>query len=113
MTETPTSGNLLADLLVPAEGEFFEDLLSRPGVRIERIVSNGHVSPEGVWFDQDQDEWVTVAEGAADLEIEGEPEARRLERGDWVFLPAHCRHRVVWTADDGPTVWLAVHYVKN
>lgn len=29
--------------------------------------------------------------------------------GDWAVLPAHCRHRVAWTAPDRETVWLAVH----
>ena len=29
--------------------------------------------------------------------------------GDWVWLPARCRHRVAWTDPDAPTVWLAVH----
>ena len=31
-----------------------------------------------------------------------------LREGDWVLLPAGCRHRVEWTTPDGPTVWLAL-----
>ena len=29
--------------------------------------------------------------------------------GDWVILPAHCRHRVAWTDPVRETLWLAVH----
>lgn len=79
-----------------------------PGIRVERIVSWGHVTPPGSFYDQAWDEWVLVLTGAARLVIEGEPE-RVLERGDCVFLPAHCRHRVTWTSPGEPTVWLALH----
>ena len=48
--------------------------------------------------------------GAARLHFAEEAEARRLAPGDWVDIPAHCRHRVEWTDPDQPTVWLAVHY---
>ena len=109
MANRPKSGSLVAELPAPAEDEHFQDLLSRSGVRIERIVSHGHASPEGFWYDQDDDEWVVVIEGDAELQIEGEPEPRQLTRGDWLYLPAHCRHRVARTAGERPTVWLAVH----
>ena len=35
-------------------------LLERPGLRIERIVSWGQCSPEGFWYDQEEDEWVCL-----------------------------------------------------
>ena len=35
---------------------------------------------------------------------------RQLHAGDWILLPAHCRHRVTWTQSDPATVWLAVHF---
>ena len=102
------SGNLLENIPPRTAPESINELLSHPGVRIERIVSHGHASPDGFWYDQDDDEWVAVITGEAELLIEGEPAPRELERGDWVFLPAHCRHRVVRTATGRPTVWLAV-----
>ena len=102
-------GNLLDDVAKSESGERFETLSRLPAVRIERIVSNGEVSPAGFWYDQDDDEWLTVIAGEARLEIDGETEVRNLRRGDWILLPAHCRHRVAWTSDEGPTVWLAVH----
>lgn len=77
------------------------------GVRIERIVSRGHVSPRGFWYDQDEDEFVLVVQGGAKLEIAEHGELS-LGAGDWVDIPAHTRHRVIWTDPDGDTVWLAV-----
>lgn len=100
--------NLLADLPDASAEEVFETLAEWPGIRLERIVSNGQVTPEGAWYDQDQDEWVMVLAGAARLLIEDEGEMA-LGPGDAVFLPAHKRHRVTWTDTDQPTVWLALH----
>jgi len=90
--------------------ETFTTLLSRPGVRIERIVSTGQSSPTGFWYDQTEGEWVLLLAGGALLHIEGEAEPRALQPGDWLDLPPHCRHRVAWTDPDRPTIWLAVHY---
>jgi cupin 2 domain-containing protein len=105
-----TSGNLFSDLPPsPPPGEAFDVLVGRPGWKVERIVSWGHATPAGEWFDQDTDEWVVVVSGAARLRVEGAPADRELGPGDWVFLPAGVRHRVEWTAADAPTVWLAVH----
>ena len=61
----------LFDIVAPAAAERFDTLLARPGVRIERIVSAGHVSPPGCWYDQGGDEWVAVVEGAAMVEFAG------------------------------------------
>jgi cupin 2 domain-containing protein len=51
-----------------------------------------------------------LVDGAARLSIEGEREDRELGEGDWILLPAHCRHRVTWTRAEPPTVWLAVFF---
>ena len=89
--------------------EYFETLLERKGVKLERILSRGHVTPEGEWYDQLQDEWVMVVRGAAKLRLAGERELVNLQAGDYILLPAHCRHRVEWTSPDEETVWLALH----
>ncbi len=105
-----TTGNLLQGLPErPLAEELVDILKERPGLRIERIVSTGQTTPEGEWYDQDSDEFVLVVSGAARLRIEGENEDRALSEGDWLMFPAHCRHRVTWTRDDPPTVWLAIH----
>jgi cupin 2 domain-containing protein len=100
--------NIFADLPADAAEEQLTDLLARPGLRIERIVSTGQASPPGFWYDQAHDEWVILLRGGAGLAIDGEAEMR-LVPGDYVFLPAHKRHRVTWTDVSAPTVWLAVH----
>lgn len=99
---------LLSSLPEASERELTETLIGGRGVRIERIISFGHASPEDFWYDQDEAEWVMVLSGRSRVEIEGEAEARDLGPGDAVFLPAHCRYRVSWTSPDEPTVWLAV-----
>ena len=93
--------------------EFAETLHARPGLRIERIVSTGQATPEGEWYDQADDEWVLLVSGAARLLIAGEARERELLPGDWLLLPAHCRHRVTWTESDPPTVWLAIHFAAS
>ena len=100
--------NIFTDLPEGSDAERIEAVLERPGVRIERIVSTGQASPPGFWYDQASDEWVMVLAGAARLLIEGEAE-RAMAAGDFVFLPAHRRHRVTWTDPERATVWLAVH----
>ena len=99
-------GNLLRPLPGAGGGERFDDLPAAAGVRIERIVSHGDVTAPGEWYDQDDDEWVLVLEGEGELEFANPTELVLLGTGDWIFIPAHRRHRVVRTAD--PTVWVAV-----
>lgn len=107
----PIRGNLLHDVPVHAEGEVFSDLTAWQAagkVRIERIVSNGQASPPGFWYDSTDDEWVLVISGSAAVEID-DGTTHTLGAGDWLQLPARCRHRVAWTDAAQPTVWLAVH----
>ncbi len=92
------------------EQETFEDLLRRPDVRIERIISTGQASPPDFWYSQPQGEWVMVVQGSAGLQLEHEAQEWILRAGDFINLPAQVRHRVNWTSRDEPTIWLAVHY---
>lgn len=93
-----------------AEHETFEDLLRRPNLRIERIISTGQASPPDFWYCQPHGEWVVLLKGSAGLLFEHEQTERVLRPGDFIDIPPHCRHRVAWTDGDMPTVWLAVHY---
>lgn len=102
--------NLLAGLPRRLAQEQCSDLLARPGLRIERIVSTGQASPPGFWYDQEQGEWVLLLAGAARLRFEDEAAARSLGPGDCVEIAPHRRHRVEWTDPTQATVWLAVHY---
>jgi cupin 2 domain-containing protein len=92
--------------------ELFETLCKTPHVHIERIVSRGHVTADGCWYDQDWAEWVVLLQGQAVLAYEDTPSIR-LHPGDYVLIPAHTRHRVAWTQEDVDTVWLAVHLLES
>lgn len=105
----PDIVNLLDPLPDASDAERIEALLAADGVRLERIVSLGQVSPEGFWYDQADAEWVMLLKGRARLAIAGEAEERTLSAGDALFLPAHCKHRVTWTDPGEPAVWLALH----
>ena len=107
------AGTLFAGLPASAPEEVVDDLLSGHGFVLKRIVSTGQASPPGHWYDQDEDEWVVLLAGAAGLLIEGEDQPRVLAPGDWLLLPARCRHRVEWTDRERPTVWLALHATAN
>jgi cupin 2 domain-containing protein len=104
------SGNILTDIPRQFATEQFIELLSAPGLRIERIVSIGHSNPPGNFDDQDWAEWVVVLQGSAKVLFEGEAEPRALGRGDYMHIPPHVRHRVEWTSPDEPTVWLAIYW---
>lgn len=106
-----TPSNLFDDISDRRQDELIQPLLGTTAVRVERIVSHGHASPAGFWYDQDRDEWVALLSGAAILRFEDTIVA--LNPGDFVNIPAHAKHRVEWTTPDGPTVWLAVHYVDS
>lgn len=108
---TIATGNLKSNVPAqPISEEIFDTLIERSGVKVERIVSTGQVTAQGAWYDQQKDEWVVVIAGSARLRIEGEKEDRALSEGDWIYLPAHCRHRVTWTQAEPPTIWLALHF---
>ncbi|EMK6668600.1 cupin domain-containing protein [Vibrio fluvialis] len=96
---------------IPAElpNEQFTDLLRHRHVRIERILSKGHTSPESGWYDQDEHEWVLVLQGCGTVEFDN-GESTTLNVGDYLNIPAHTRHKVSYTSPDQATLWLAVFY---
>lgn len=105
------AASLFDDVPADLPQELFQTLFGGDkGFRVERIVSRGHASPGGFWYDQDEHEWVLLLSGAAELEYADPPRRERLAPGDAVLIPAHCRHRVAWTAPEHDSVWLAVFY---
>jgi cupin 2 domain-containing protein len=104
------AGNIFANVPAKLPDELLEDLLKTPLVRIERIVSRGHSSPEGFWYGEDRSEWVIVLKGRARLRFDGRADAIEMGAGDYINIPAHTRHRVEWTDPAADTIWLAVHY---
>jgi cupin 2 domain-containing protein len=101
------TGNLFEEVSQAQGQETYETLFEGGSVRIERIVSFGHASQEGFWYDQAEDEWVVLLEGAAILE-DAEGTRLPLKPGDTVWLPAGLKHRVAWTPKHKRTLWLAV-----
>jgi len=98
--------NLFANLSNSQAGEEFLTLFENTSVKIERIVSHAQASPAGFWYDQEEDEWVTVLRGAATLEF-ADGKQVELHEGDYLTIPRHVQHRVART--DAATLWLAVH----
>jgi cupin 2 domain-containing protein len=80
------TSNLFSEIPALPE-ELVEVLLAAANVRIERIVSNGHASPPGFWYDQEQHEWVVVMKGAARLTFEDE--TFEMKPGEFLNIPAH------------------------
>ncbi|KLU04132.1 hypothetical protein RISK_003718 [Rhodopirellula islandica] len=103
--------NLFDNVPTNLPSELVEVLAEGQSVRIERIVSTGHTTEPGTWYDQEQDEWVVVLKGEAKLSFDdGEPVT--MKPGDHLLIPAHRRHRVEWTTKKEPTLWLAVFFEK-
>jgi len=88
--------------------ELFETLFHANHCKIERIVSSGQVTPIGKWYDQDQDEWVILLQGCAIIEFSDKSQ-HQLATGDFLFIPAHLRHRVIYTSKEPACIWLAIH----
>lgn len=101
--------NLLAKLPEDKSQEHFQDLISTKQTRIERIVSYGQSSPDSGWYNQDEHEWVMVLEGSGTIEFEN-ADTVTLNKGDYINISAHTKHRVSHTMPNTATIWLAVFY---
>jgi cupin 2 domain-containing protein len=102
--------NIFANIPATLADEHFTTLWSTTTMRVERIISHGHASPPGFWFDQNHAEWVLVLQGAAVIRFEGQVDPVILKHGDYLYIPARARHRVERTDPDQVTVWLAIHH---
>jgi cupin 2 domain-containing protein len=102
--------NLFGNIPDRLDDEQLIELLTAHGLRIERIVSIGHATPEGEWLVQDHGEWVLLVQGEATLRLEGKPAPYHLRQGDHLHIPAGLHHRVEQTSASQPAIWLAVHY---
>ncbi|MGE5355850.1 MAG: cupin domain-containing protein [Deltaproteobacteria bacterium] len=106
-------GNIYKEAEILKGQEFFETLFSGKNVKIERIISLDHSTPEEELYDQTWDEWVVVVSGNAILRFVDTGEDIHLKTGDFVFIPAHSKHKVVYTDRDKVTIWLAVHLFNH
>ncbi len=89
--------------------ELFENLVENKNVKIERIISKGHSSPESGWYEQADNEWVMVLKGGAIITFD-DGSSFTLKEGDYLEINSFQKHKVSWTEPDIETIWLAVHY---
>jgi cupin 2 domain-containing protein len=102
--------NFFQDIPRTVPVEIFEPVASAKGFKIERIISRGQSTPSGVWLSEKKREWVMVLKGRAKMRFFGRIKIVEMGSGDYLCIPAGIRHRVEWTDDKGPTVWLAIHF---
>ena len=101
--------NIFSNIPSNLPHEIFEDILVTEKLRIERIISKGHSSPETGWYDQDENEWVIVLSGYGVIEYENGVKVT-LKDGDYLNIKAHEKHRVLETSSEEATAWLAIFY---
>jgi cupin 2 domain-containing protein len=101
--------NIYQNLPFALPDECVDVLLTHQNVRIERIVSHDHSTPVGEWYDQTEHEWVMVLQGSGVIEY-ANGERVILNTGDYLYLPAHLKHRVASTSAHEQTIWLAIFW---
>ena len=85
-------------------GEVITTLLENEKIRIEKISSFGNASPDGFWYCQDEDEWVMLTNGKAQIEFEDK--IVDLCKDEHMLISAYKKHRVSYVSDDAE--WLCV-----
>ena len=89
--------------------ELFESLFDNERILIEKVVSTGQVTATGEWYDQERDEWLIVLQGEGELGYE-DGSRIKLTPGDYLFIPAHQKHRVEYTSTEPPCIWLTIFF---
>lgn len=101
--------NIFSDIPQNLPDELFSTILQQDNIHIERIVSSGHKTATGEWYDQKHNEWILLLQGLARLRL-FDDRIIKLKQGDFYYIPAHLKHRVEWTSPDCETIWLAIHF---
>jgi len=101
--------NIFKEIPADLVNELSEELISTKNFKLERIISKGHSSPKGFWYDQEKNEFVLLLSGSAKVDFEND-ESFELKPGDHMIIPAHKKHRVERTDHKQKTIWLAMHY---
>ena len=89
--------------------EKFEDLFNNNNLRIERIVSEGHITDENTWLQELKNEWVLLLQGNAIIIFEN-GDKFELKTGNYLFIPSNMKHRVTYTSVNPKCIWLAIHF---
>lgn len=102
-------GNIFDDIPENLPEEIFQDIIKTDTIRIERILSHGHSSPESGWYDQTQNEWVIVLAGQGVIEF-ADGRVVTLAQGDHLNIKSGEKYKVLGTCEKQVTVWLAMFY---
>jgi cupin 2 domain-containing protein len=95
--------NNLYNQISPDENtEVFTTLFQNDSIKIESIRS--WLKTPGEIYNQEQDEWVILLEGEAELEIDNQ--IIILKKGDNFLVPKHTIHRVLSTTKNA--LWIGV-----
>lgn len=97
------------DHLPRGSEEVFEEIIRKENVRIERIVSTGQSSAADFWYDQDEHEWLLLLSGNSIIELV-DGVTVDLNVGCYYYIPPHLKHRVAFTSEEPPCIWLAVFW---
>ena len=100
--------NIFDKIIVDKEEENFFEIFKNETIKIEKIVSNGQISPENFWYEQEKSEFILLLEGFAILEFENREV--ELKKGDCLNIKAKQKHRVKFTSLNEPTIWFTVFY---
>lgn len=100
--------NIFDNINLDKNSEEFIEILKSDKIKIERIVSNGQVSPKDFWYEQEESEFVLLIDGEAILEFESREV--KLQKGDFINIKAKEKHRVKYTSKEQTTIWLAIFY---
>ncbi len=102
--------NIFRNIPEKISDEIFEKILENNNVRIERIISKGHSTPKDFWYDQEENEWVILLKGSAEILFKNNSVIIHLKVGDYLNINSHVKHRVEYTDPNIETIWLAVFY---
>ena len=91
---------------LPLPDELTTIMAEKGNVRIERVISTGHVSD---WYDQSDTEFVVLLEGNAVVEFQNNRSVA-MSNGDTLLIPPHERHRVNFTSTEPPCIWLCIFF---
>lgn len=100
--------NIFESINIDKNKEEFIDIFTSEKLRVERIVSNGQKSDNDFWYKQEESEFIVLLEGFAILEFENS--AIELKKGDFLNIESNRKHRVKYTSENEPTIWLAIFY---
>ncbi|MDD2622259.1 MAG: cupin domain-containing protein [Bacteroidales bacterium] len=97
----------LEDVDFTSNEEVFDEILTHKNFYIERIISYGQCSDD--WYDQDLNEWLVLLDGCATISYE-DGNSVELQKGDNLLIPAHQKHKVSYTTQNPPCIWLTIFY---